>query len=52
LKNQVVLWYGYPVRLEKRIARMFGNEYWDVTTLYTPEPEYMMIALKIQPSSP
>ena len=49
MKRQVYLWYGCPVRLEKRIGRLCGNEYWEVTTLYTPEPESMTIAIPILP---
>ena len=45
MRNQVVLWYGYPIRLDKYVWKLNGNEYWYATTLYTKEPEVMMVSI-------
>jgi hypothetical protein len=46
MPHQVVLWYGYPVRLEKFVAAIEGRSYWWVTTLYTATPETMIIVVR------
>ena len=46
IAGATVQWWGYPIRLVRRVCTLEMNDYWWCETLYTPEPETMMVSFR------